>query len=248
MAHSRRGSKQKNDSECVPEDSAGSITLESIKNLILQSESRVMSKLANIESKVSSIESRLDMVQVEQMKVSLEVDKLKEIVVQQQKHIEQIEAKAREKYLIFSGVPEVPVKTEDEGDLNDDQEKISFLCDKISSHFTSRSIEKCSRIGQRNHNRPRLVRVKFVSVETRTSVLRSQRSLREDRSVREAFGAIYINPDRSHLARKEDKRLREKMKEIKSTSMNPGDVYIRSGKLYVNSEVVDQVDIANQLF
>lgn len=243
----RRGSKQKNDSECVPDDRGGPLTLESIQNLILQSEGRVMAKLANIETKISAIEFRLDMVQTEQMRLSSEVDKLKDVVVMQQKHIEQFETKNREKYLIFSGVPESSVSME-EMTLGNDVEKISFLCDQIGSEIDSASIHDCSRIGPKEGNRTRLVRVKFNSVRARNFFLRSQRSLREDRKVRDAFGPIYINPDRSHLARKEDTRLREKMKKIRSTSSNPRDVFIRSGKLYVKSEIVDRVDIANQLF
>ena len=127
-----------------------SSVFESLKELILQSNSRVMSKLTAIEARISSIESRLDLVQVEQMKISSDVDKLREVVVQQQKHIEQMDANARERYLIFAGVPEAPVKIEDDENLNDDEEKISFLCEKICSNVGSiRSfpIEKGSRIG-----------------------------------------------------------------------------------------------------
>ena len=246
MSQTRRGSRQKNVSDGVFDDSADQSSFDSIKSLILQSESRVMSKLTDIESKILSIESRLDTVQVEQLKMSSEVDKLKDVIVMQQKQIEQIEIKAREKFLIFSGVPESPVEMEDETLIND-VEKISHMCNQICSVDPS-SIEKCFRIGKKKDMRTRLLKVKFDEVRIRNSVLRSQKYLRADPTITEKFGIIYANPDRTDLSRKEDKRLREEMKAIRSTSSNPRDVFIRSGKLYVKSELVDQVNIANQLF
>jgi hypothetical protein len=244
MPITRRGSKHEDGASDV---CSSDFTFESIKSLILESEARVMSKLTNIEAKISSIEARLDKVQMEQLNVSSEVDKLKDIILMQQKQIERMEINAREKVLIFSGVPESPVQMEGGSVLTDDVEKISYLCREICD-FDSSPIEKCFRIGKNQSQRNRLLRVKFDEVGIRNSVLRSQRALREDQSISEKFGKIYINPDRTDLSRKEDKRLREKMKEIKASSSNPSDVFIRAGKLYVKSEIVDQSDIANQLF
>ena len=100
MAKSTRSGKNNSDDYTLNLMSSDrptvSASLEDIRGLILQSEGRVMAKLDDIVSRISCVESRLDVLQAEHIRVSSEVDRLKETVILQQKSIEKFESKMRE--------------------------------------------------------------------------------------------------------------------------------------------------------
>lgn len=227
-----------------------SFSFEDFRQLIVDMEGKVMSRLDAIEAKVSSIDSRLDKIQAEQIRIKSDVDNIRDIVVSQQRQIERLERESKACNAIFSGIPEGDVRVDDSPSspvLSSDQEKISYICQQLED-FDSDSIQSCFRIGRSMKGQCRLIKVKFDDASTKWSILKSQKVLREFPSVTRAFGRIYINPDTSFLVRKEERRLRDLMKELRASSDESVSLYIRRGVLYRNKEIVDKIDVANQLF
>lgn len=223
------------------------VSLDDIKILILQSEERIMSRLDDIASRVTNIEAQLTNVQTEQIRLGMDVSNVKDIIIKQQHQIESLEADKRLPNLIFSGIKETEMNN-DGLTLRDDAMKIQFLCNEMLNNFEISCIDRCVRLGKPQEGHNRLLRVTFNDVKIRNQVLSYQKHLRDNDEVKELFGIVYVNPDHSFLMQKEQKRLRELAKE-KRNSADPNDrIYIKSGKLYHNSNIIDQVNIANQLF
>ena len=114
--------------------------------------------------------------------------------------------------------------------------------------FHRRSIESCYRLGKAKSGRSRLLKVRFDDVDTKFEIIRSQRVLRQDPEIRAAFGNVYINHDSTPLVRKEERRLRIKMRELTSGLCETDRLYIRGGSLYKNGTIVDTINVSNQLF
>ncbi len=224
------------------------LTFDVMNNLMMQSEKRIISRLDDIVSRITSIEGRLDQFYMDQVLLSSEMDKVKEIVVRQQEQIEKLEAAQRGRSLIFSCIPENDVLADGNEKLSEDIDKITYLCSSVAQDFDSTSIAESFRLGRPGKKQKRPIKVTFKTVEARNNILRSQRRLRNDSSIENSFGLVFINPDRTPIMRLEEKRLRDKMRELKSISSNPSDVYIRAGKLFEKSVIVDQINVGNQLF
>ena len=78
-----------------------SSTFEDIRQLIINMEHKVMSRLNVIEAKVSSIDSRGNKIQAEQIKIKSEVGHIREFIISQQRQIEQLESETRACNSIF---------------------------------------------------------------------------------------------------------------------------------------------------
>ena len=63
----------------------------------------------------------------------------------------------------------------------------------------------------------------------------------------EHFGNVFIRNDQTKLARKENFRLREKARELRSVNASAV-IKIEKGKILQDSVVVDQYNISNQIF
>ena len=226
----------------------GRLSLEDVKSLIQESENRIISKLECIVSRIDQIDKKIDRVQAEQVRLDLEMKSVKQVVLTQQRAIEAHEAEKRQLNLIFSGVPEKDIHFDDDTCLENDSEKAEFLCEEISADFEEHSIESCSRIGKPRQGQNRLLKVRFTDKSARNTALFSQKKLREKPSCIASFGRVFINKDSSPLLRKEEKRLRDEMHRLKRTASPDTKIFIRSGKLFCNSEIVDRIDIANQLW
>lgn len=224
------------------------VTIDDIKAVVQESEARVVKRLDDIVSRITQLEDRFNSIQVEQARLDLELTSVKEIIVDQQKLIEKHEVESRQMNLIFNSVPETDVKIEDGFALNNDIAKIKYLCQEISDDFDDEDIESCVRLGRAANNRTRPIKVKFTKRSPRNLILYSQKKIRDNRNVVNSFGTVYINKDSSLLLRKEEKRLRDRMIDERAKSPPHTTFAIRSGKLYRNSILIDQVDIANQLF
>ena len=223
-------------------------TFEELRQLILNFEAKIISRLDNIESKINSIDTRLDLVQAEQITMKNEADHLKRLVVSQQQQIEAIENDLRKQNVIFSGVSESEIHVGDKI-LRDDTEKIEYLCEQTGLNaYDQDYILSCSRIGRPIKGRDRLMKVKFRSLSPKREVLRSQKVFRQTDTILSSFGKVFVSPDSSFLSRKEDRRLRERMREMRASLSDSDHLFIRKGVLYKNNVIVDRVNIANQLF
>lgn len=222
-------------------------TLEDVSQLILRSEERVLSKLDDIVTRISALENRFEVIHTEQIRQRVELDSMKDIIVRQQLQLEKNDRDQRLLNLVFSGIPEYTIEMED-GDFSDDLSKVEYLCNEITEMFDPNDIVSCARLGKSRDGQNRLLHVKFSNLKSRNDIFHNQKKIRENLTCKRKFGVVYINNDMSVLMRKEDKRLRETMKTLKSTAQSTDKIFIRGGKLYKNSMIVDKIDIASQLF
>ena len=120
-----------------PQGSVEVLSLDDVKMLISQSEERIiMSKLDNSFSSVSALKTKFNSIQTEQIRLGLEVNGVKEVIVKHQEQIERLESDRRLQNLVFSGVPESPLSVNNDTiTLKNDIDKLNFLCEKIEETF-----------------------------------------------------------------------------------------------------------------
>ena len=228
-----------------------SCSLLEFKNLLLESEERVISKLnAKIDAlieKVSAVESAINDIKAVQVQQEMDIDKIKDLIVTQQTHIEWLDERSRGCNLMVSGLPESNI-TYNQETLEDDKEKALTLINDIlypGQVLDSDDIVDVTRLGRPGRN-PRPLKVKVIDEKCRNNVVRSGRLLNSDK-IRSVFGRVYINKDLSYLRRQEEKRLRQKRNELKAAHPD-ADVRLKNGKLYLGPAVRDMLDYRNQLF
>ena len=235
------------DDAMIPLSQVEIIITRKLQEALSHFETRLFTKLDKILEKVDAIETRIDDIQVEQIRVTTDIEKIKDIIVDQQRLIEKHEADRRLPNLIISGLNESPV-TFNGHELTDDVAKIRFLCKEVSPSVRDEDISFCVRLGKRNADRPRIVKVGFNHIPMRNQLLFSQLTFRRNDNLTNTLGKIFVNPDSTVLVRLEEKRLREALSDLRKTAKPDDKIYIKKGELIMNSSVVDKVNIRNQLF
>ena len=171
---------------------------------------------------------------------------IKKVVVDQQKLLEKNESDRRKMNVIFSGVSEGKVIAGDD-ELSTDTEKVHYLINSITTLASEFDAIGVKRLGKYSDSHPRPLCVTFSNIEDKLHVLQAKRKL-ADQNIRDAFkSGIYINTDRSFLSRKEDQRLYERLKGLR-TDYPEKECYIKSRRLYCCGKVLDEFDISNQIF
>lgn len=237
------------------------VTMTQIEDLITRKfqeilegfETKITAQLDMILSKMSAMEERMDAVQTEQVRINIEMDKVKNLVVEQQRILEKYESERRLPNLIISGIPESPIRIEtDEFDeskiMISDDEKLQYICKEICETDNDIHISSSIRLGKKSSDRPRIMKVCFPDISVRNRMLRFQKQLRDNDTITNAFCKIYVKPDSTYLVRQEEKRLRDMMRDMKKSAHPRDKFYIKKGQLFQNSAMVDKIDIRNQLF
>ena len=157
----------------------------------------------------------------------------------QSQHLALLQTKREMGYknLIFTGIPENTTES-----TSDTINKI--LCDEkiIENPVT---IKNAVRLGRNTGTFPRLLKITFKSRDDRDRILKNGAKLRNSRDV--IRKKIYINPDLPTEDRRENKRLRLKMKELRQ--QHPSDTFVlRKGILSHNGEEIDRSDPTKYLF
>lgn len=135
----------------------------------------------------------------------------------------------RRKYIIVSGLSEC-LDGSIEDRKNHDKDLVKNVAKEIGfNDFEPREI---IRIGRLNSQRPRLLRLKCKDTETKFSILREARNLRNCSK----FKTVYINPDLTRIQRERGKMLRTELKRRQESGES---VAIRGGKI---------VDLQNENF
>lgn len=230
-------------------------SIEDIPTLIRESEERIKnlfkSELASLNERLDKIDGRLSSVQSECVRLDTEISTLKDIVIHQQLQLEKHEKINREKNIIINNIPE-EVLSFDSTSLSTDIEKIGFLVAKMNLDLDpEKDFESLQRVGKSiSDGKPKLRPIK-ISLKDRDSKFlflnkRKQISNNED-LMRVFHNRIFVNNDSSFLIQREEFRLRQNLKELKLDHPN-SNCYIRSGRLYLDGLITDQVDVKNQLF
>lgn len=204
-------------------------------------------KIDTLITRVEGVEFRLQQVQANQVTIDLQMKQMKEIIITQQQYIEKQEITNRNSNLIFTNIPESSVSYEG-NEIESELEKLNVICKSISPEFNDTDIVSIFRLGMSsNRSRPRPLKVIFRDSVSRNRIFYNQRSIRNN-VVKTFFSQVFVNKDLPPLTRKEESRLRDVARTLRSSSSADDNIYVKRGKLFKNHEIIDQIDIGKQLF
>ena len=164
------------------------------------------------------------------------IQTMKTTIIEQALCIERYEKERRANCAIIYGIPEATDSTEN---LND---KIIDILQKTEVYFNSSEVFPV-RIGKKGKN-PRPVKITLKSEATKKEVVAKAR---EKFPKKPELKSIFINYDQSPLTRKENLRLREKMKSLRVEHPQK-EIKISNGLLLMDGLVVDKFDLRTQVF
>lgn len=232
---------------------SNSFTLLDIQNLIAESEARIIKqfnkRFDDLSERVASIEHAISEVKAVQVQQENDMDNIKTIIVAQQRQIEAFEERERKCNLVISNLPETSVEFDSES-LADDESKTLALFNAIlppHQKLAKEQLDNVTRLGRyASNDRPRLLKIRLPDVKCRNDILHNCRNLNST-SILSSFGRIHVNKDMSYLRRQEEKRLRSRMKQLKS-AYPEASVRLKNGTLFLGQAVKDNVDFRNTLF
>ena len=200
------------------EDTSQSCTTSALENILSRKLDPMMKKLETISDTIGKLQTRVDNLQAE-------CAELKKSNALEREEIcrEATERLYRRKYLILSGAPEQKSGTGDDRRMAD-AKLIVAVAEAAGVKDFDIQPSDVSRIGQLRSERPRLLRFKCSDTETRMSLLRRSRDLKNH----DEYCRFYINPDQTKLQRESAKLLRA---ELKSRRDKGEDVIIKHGKI-----------------
>ena len=140
-----------------------------------------------------------------------------------EKEIKQRKEKANN--LCIFNIPESTKTSEKEQQL-DDKLKIKSVIDP-NSEIPKGKIEYIRRVSNKVDGKTRPIIIKFKCLETRNKILKMRDLVYEDTDNQTK---IYIHPDRTKQQQEENKKLREKLHEIRNSGEN---AVIRNGKIVI---------------
>lgn len=152
------------------------------------------------------------------------INQLQKVVLEQSQKLFTLERRTIEKNLIIYGL--------DEDDKVDDTLKDIFK----ATDTCSTNIDYSMRVGKSvpDATRPRPLKVIMKSVSSKRNALNNAKKLRNFPE----FDNVYLNADETFIERKENQRLRNKVKDIKLTSPTSA-VFIRKGNVMKDNVIVD---------
>ena len=140
---------------------------------------------------------------------------------------EKVEKEKRELNLIFTNIPESSGEDSAER-MKGDMAKIREVIEKICPDIKEDEVKEPTRLGKFNlGSKPRLVRVRVNTIETKKEILKNARKINKDK--KEQKEKVYINPDYTVAERKKNKELRETLRQ--RIENGERDIGIRGGKI-----------------
>lgn len=225
--------------------------LNELKELILASEERMKSwyenKMDAFHERLTKVESTVNSLLCERVEISDEITKIKKVVVQQQLKIEEHEEKLRASNLIFHNIPEGMIRL-GKRVLDTDDKKVEFVCEAANIDIRTCDISFLRRLGKKGDREKRPLKISLKDKNDKFKVLNKRKDITQSQDIQSTFGQrIFVNNDSSFLVRKEEYRLRQEMKRLRSSY--PGEpIFLRAGSLYHNDLIVDKINIENSLF
>ena len=171
-----------------------------------------------------------------------EIKWLKKVVLNQQKYMEGLKRKEASTNIIVSGIPNDVLNIGDDVNITDDEGKIGTIFDHICCADKLMNKHKTIRIPSAPGKNTYYIKLCFEDTMTVKHILDKAKLLKEFEAAR-----IYINYDEPYYSRRENNRLRKKKATLLGLH-NGDDIKIQKGKLYHNNIMVDQFDLANQIF
>ena len=172
---------------------------------------------------------------------------LKKVVGEQQKFLETLRRDQQCKNIFISSIPET--LTINDNVLITPEEKVTNILQTIDGSITSEDFKVVysfpvftTNDGCRQHS----IKISFHDKEKKDTIMEKKTNLK-NLNDNDPLKKVYIKNDQPPLTNKENNRLRVKAREIRNA--NPDDIVkIDKGKLYHNNIVVDEFNLANQIF
>ncbi len=175
------------------------------------------------------------------------ITKINEVVHKQQLKIEGREEKNRAPNLIIHNIPEGKIRIGNR-ELTSDVDKVTYMIEIAKLDVAPSEIEFTRRLGKINDRGMRPLKLAFKDKDNKFKILNKRKQISQNEDLSCVFGGkIFVNADTSFLVRKEENRLRQKIKDLKVEHPNDW-IYLRSGSLYHNGRVIDKVNVENCLF
>lgn len=238
-----------------------SVSYDDFSKLLRESEDRIrkdmqqvfQKEISTLKDKLERFESRFSFIHQELVRIDGQYERLKELVVSQQLQIEQGEKRARECNLILHNIPETDLSTSTSC-LKSDDDKIKTLIQTAKIDVNMGDVVSIQRIGKSHlspggsKQRQRPIKISLKDKDKKYKILNKRREISQNTLLKQTFhNKIFVNSDSSFLVQKEEYRLRQHLKEIKSDNSSAS-AFIRAGVLYVDGSEVDKIDIKKQLF
>ena len=134
----------------------------------------------------------------------------------------------RRKYLIVSGIPEAST-----GNIEERAQADVNCIKRMADHLQVQDFDEpteCSRIGKIDSAKPRLLRFKCQTMETKKEFLKKAKKLRSSND----YQHVYINADATYFQRKRGRELRAEMKRRREAGEK---VMIRRGHIIKESDL-----------
>ena len=139
---------------------------------------------------------------VECTRIDTEVSEMREIIIQQQKQIEKQEEKPRENNLIAQNISEKEIVIGSKK-LSDDVEKLSYICDSSNICLTPKDIAGTQRLGKRQDDKPRPLKILLKSKEKIFGILNKRKNIHQNGVLsRNLESRIFFNPETPHRSRR----------------------------------------------
>ena len=135
--------------------------------------------------------------------------------------------------------------------LKTDADKIALIAGSTGVDLNPHDVVSAYRVGKKTSNNTSPLKVVLKNKELKHRALRKRKDVAQSYFLYNTFGQfgvrVYINPDVSFLVQRELHRLRQSLKEIK-TKDPESKVFIRSGALFLEGTVIDEVKVKINFF
>jgi vacuolar-type H+-ATPase subunit I/STV1 len=207
-------------------NSATSITLADIQQLITKSNGDLMENVQKINSSIKTLSRKIDGIEDKLAELQLKIDQhdtsIHEIKLAMKTMKSNITADLTEELqqrsrrinnLIVSGISEnsdgTPIQRRE-----DDEEKFSKVVQELGLNCNKKF--EVMRIGKVRQDRPRLLKVTNLDPRSKQDILKNAKKLRKSSS----FKFVYINNDLTPIQQKESKLLRNELQARRSRGEN----------------------------
>ena len=223
MPDTRKGSK----GDISNNEESMRLILDANKEELLKEIKKMHESLALLQIKINNVDTTLVKVLEIQKAQDVEVKNLKEqvrcLTEDYSNILNEVEERERRRpNLVIAGLQE-----KEEGSVEErkkwDAERVDDLFRELND-FTCSVVSSVYRIGKINSSGPRLLKVVCRDVDSKRSLLRKSKDLRDSVT----FKNVYVNPDLTPMQQKENKRLRQ---ELRSRRELGEDVIIRQGRI-----------------
>ena len=226
----------------------GDLVVSDLVSIIKQEVMPIVTAVKGIDTRLKAIELKIAKIEEEHNEsltkvdtIDKEVESLKRVILEQQKHMEIMKKKDTANNIVVNGIPNDPLVINDI-EITDDNGKLQEIFRHIECVDKLSNDHKIIILPGRDDATTHSLKVQFTNNEDVKHIINNAKRLKSFEAAK-----IFINYDEPYYSRKENYRLRKKKSDLQKD--HAGDeIKISRGKLYHNNMVVDRFNLSNQIF